>query len=351
MKRFLYICCILISFFAAGFAVAGFASGFVHPLKCQWLSFFGLVLMPVLALNFLIAILWLVWRSWWSLVPIGALVLNVGYLSAMFQVTLLDRNDGGKERIKMATYNVNNFYTNDVYTLSSVAEYMQDERVDLLCLQEFPSEGFYPRDSILQAFSYLPYSCLSNGAGNTLAMAIFSRYPVENCQTISYPGSSNLSLMCDLNIKGKKVRLFTNHLQTTSVNAHKSEVKESLQEGEGRRHAAFNLAWSMKDNFEKRADQADSIRALIKASPYPVIVCGDFNDTPASYAYHRIKGDLTDGFRDCGNGYGYTFREIRKLFRIDYIFYSSDLKGIRYFSPDFPWSDHKPVIWEGILRE
>lgn len=348
MKHIIYIVSILISILSAVLAALGFAAGLISPVHYEWLGFFGLILTPVLFVNMLMAIILLFYESMWSLLPIGALILNVGYISAMFQFTLPDRKiEEGKEKIKVATYNVNNFYTNGVYTLLPVAKYMQDQKVDILCLQEFPNATIYSRDSILNAFSYLPYHCLSDNSHSSMTIAIFSRYPIKDCQTIFFAGSNNLALTAYVDINGRTVQVFSNHLQTTSVNAHKSEVKESLREKEGRRHAAFSLAWNMKENFIHRANQADTIRSRIEGSPYPVIVCGDFNDTPASYTYRRLKRNLTDGFKDCGNGYGYTFRGLYKLFRIDYILYSSGFRGLTYYSPDFPWSDHKPVIWEG----
>lgn len=351
MKRLVYISGVLISVALALFAVAGLASGYVHPLECGWLSFFGLILMPVLGGNVLVAIIWMLCRSRWAFLPVVAFLLNIGYFTSMFQLMLPGKEVVAGTRLKVASYNVNNFFTNGEYTLLSVAEYLRKENVDIICLQEYPKPGFYVEDSILKAFSYMPYSCLSERGNGRLSLALFSRYPIEGCKTIPFSQSGNLSLQADLNVDGRTVRVFNNHFQTTSVNVHKAEVKESIREGEGRRHAAFGLAWSMRENYLLRADQVDSVRCLIDESPYPVIVCGDFNDTPASYAYHRIKGDLTDGFKDCGKGYGYTFRELRKLFRIDYIFYSPDFKGVKYKSPDRAWSDHKPVIWEGVLKK
>ena len=43
-------------------------------------------------------------------------------------------------------------------------------------------------------------------------------------------------------------------------------------------------------------EQADTIAKYIQQSPYPVIVCGDFNDVPGSYAYRTVKGNLQDVF-------------------------------------------------------
>ncbi|HJA88402.1 MAG TPA: endonuclease/exonuclease/phosphatase family protein, partial [Candidatus Parabacteroides intestinavium] len=79
-------------------------------------------------------------------------------------------------------------------------------------------------------------------------------------------------------------------------------------------------------------------------------VCGDFNDTPASYVYHRLKGSLTDGFQECGRGYRYTFRQLYRLWRIDYILHAKDFTGTASVSPDWPYSDHNPVIWTGKVK-
>lgn len=110
------------------------------------------------------------------------------------------------------------------------------------------------------------------------------------------------------------------------------------------------MAFQMKKNFVKRATQADYIRQMLDAGEGPVIICGDFNDTPASYTYRTVKGDLTDGFRDCGSGFGYTFRQLKRIFRIDYIIYSPDFKGVTYDSPNLDYSDHKPVVWLGYVN-
>ena len=115
-------------------------------------------------------------------------------------------------------------------------------------------------------------------------------------------------------------------------------------------HLSLCTLLKMKKNFVKRATQADYIRQMLDAGEGPVILCGDFNDTPASYTYRTVKGDLTDGFRDCGSGFGYTFRQLKRIFRIDYIIYSPDFKGVTYDSPNLDYSDHKPVVWLGYVN-
>ena len=109
--------------------------------------------------------------------------------------------------------------------------------------------------------------------------------------------------------------------------------------------AALTLADGLHENFKKRAAQAEHINQLISASPYPTLVCGDFNSLPSSYVYQTVKGEkLNDGFQTCGHGYMYTFRYFKHLLRIDYILHSSEFQGVDYFSPDLEYSDHNPVV-------
>lgn len=102
----------------------------------------------------------------------------------------------------------------------------------------------------------------------------------------------------------------------------------------------------LERNSRIRAQQVREIRAVIDSTHYPVIVAGDFNDTPSSYTYRRLKGDMTDGFRAVGNGFGGTFRYLGGVLRIDYIFYDDRFAGAGYYMLQDDVSDHKAVVAE-----
>ena len=93
----------------------------------------------------------------------------------------------------------------------------------------------------------------------------------------------------------------------------------------------------------RRAPQAMDVAAQIEASPYPVIVCGDFNDTPASFAYGRIARGLHDAFVERGSGASGTYDRLFNMFRIDYIMVSDGLEVVNYYTFDEVYSDHMPV--------
>lgn len=96
-----------------------------------------------------------------------------------------------------------------------------------------------------------------------------------------------------------------------------------------------------------RAVQADIVADYLKLhEKLPVILCGDFNDTPISYTRRRILSQgLTDAYETTGNGFGRTFNRDAICVRIDHMMCS------RHFKPyacqvdcSINASDHYPIV-------
>ena len=75
-----------------------------------------------------------------------------------------------------------------------------------------------------------------------------------------------------------------------------------------------------------------------------MIVCGDFNDVPNSYAYARIGQGLKDAFREKGNGCSRTFSQISPTLRIDYILFDPAYNAYQYDCIQRVLSDHFPIM-------
>lgn len=317
-----------------------------------WLSFLTLGIWGILALNALQMIVQLFTRHrrkvW---LPLLAILLHTDYLLAVWQPSFPGRNTlpEGAQPLTVVTYNTTHFFWDRQQTMRDAAAYIHQLQPDIICMQEAPDGAYYQADTVRKAFSYVPHHCVS-GRTDHLPMMIGSRYPLQHIRTLYFKNSVNLAMIADVCMPTDTVRLFCNHLETTSVNQYRGQIQAASKPWMFRLKAGVKLILRMKENFRKRAAQADYIAEEIRRSPYPVVVCGDFNDTPASYAYHRMKGALTDGFRDAGRGYQYTFRQLKRIWRIDYIFYSDELKGLSYDSPDAPYSDHKMVVWKGYKK-
>jgi endonuclease/exonuclease/phosphatase family metal-dependent hydrolase len=97
-----------------------------------------------------------------------------------------------------------------------------------------------------------------------------------------------------------------------------------------------------------RAGQANMMAMEMRESEHPILLCGDFNDVPYSYVYNTMKGDLVDGFQECGKGFMQTYRG-KKPVRIDYLFHDKTLKGLNYDKTDINYSDHVPVFMKVAL--
>ena len=106
---------------------------------------------------------------------------------------------------------------------------------------------------------------------------------------------------------------------------------------------ALDVVSRIKRGLLRRSKQASSILEAIADSPHPVVILGDFNDTPQSYAYQQLRNGRKDAFIEAGSGTGATFLKPFPLLRIDYILYDKQLECTNYASSQSIQSDHKLV--------
>ncbi|MFH0895783.1 MAG: endonuclease/exonuclease/phosphatase family protein, partial [Bacteroidota bacterium] len=124
-------------------------------------------------------------------------------------------------------------------------------------------------------------------------------------------------------------QIFTGNEKTSKSTAIKKDSKKILQR--------------LKHAFITRARQAEIVADHMEECTYPIILCGDFNDTPISYAYHLMRGKLNDSFISSGSGLERTYAGLYPAFRIDYILYSDEFDVAGYHSIKEKWSDHYPI--------
>lgn len=249
----------------------------------------------------------------------------------------------GPHDIRVATLNAYGFRRLGPTSVTGygIASLMKREKVDVVCLQEFIDDRTFPPDSIAKLFaSHMPWFIHQEG------QAILSRFPIVGHRYVRFPGSGNDYLQADVKIGGDTVRIFSVHLQTSGI----SSLRHRFRKDHDRDVPVERVIGELERNSRIRAQQVREIRTVIDSTRYPVIVAGDFNDTPSSYTYRQLKGGMTDGFRAVGNGFGGTFRYLGGVLRIDYIFYDNRFAGVGYYMPQDDVSDHKAVIAELQLR-
>lgn len=354
VSRLCYYLSVTLTLLLSTFTLAGAFAIFVIPETSMLITFLGLALPILLLINIAAAIYWAIRWRYWVWLPLLAIAGNAFYLNGIWQpgTTNTKPIEG---TITIVTYNVNSFNKETSgHTCKEIAAYLKRQQADIICFQELGINSTFTADSIKAAMNEWPYSYIPQATDSLslLRLAVFSKFPIGERELITYPNSRNSSLWCNIDINGKTFRLFNNHLQTTQASANKLHLAKAMhrqlpeeEKYEEVKYAGIHLLDELYHNFLKRSIQANVVKQCINESPYPVLVCGDFNSLPSSYSYYTVKGkQLKDGFKECGHGYMYTYRYFRHLLRIDYILYSNEVEGVSYFSPKLMFSDHNPVV-------
>ena len=337
---------LLVTTLTAVFTLFGLFGGTVDPASGTAMAMLVYALPYLVFGNIVMLLYWLIRRRWLYLtMPVIALLSCIPYLGTVYQFGFFNEGETSRSGIKIATYNVAMFSreTSGFKSQDILAE-MRKQEVDILCMQEYEDIRGDKRNSD----SYKSY--FSHMATGRNDMVIYSRYPIERHEKIDFGNTNNSAMWADVNIQGRIVRVFNVHLESTGFNSALHQAAKSVAEGRQIENNAIIRA--IYGNYTRgmavRARQADLVASHIKESEFPVIVCGDFNDVPYSYVYNTMLGDLTDGFKECGEGRIYTYTG-KKDVRIDYIFHSPTLQGESHYTKEITYSDHFPVFMKIVF--
>jgi endonuclease/exonuclease/phosphatase family metal-dependent hydrolase len=241
-----------------------------------------------------------------------------------------------------------------------IIEYIADSGADIVCIQEYSVSkggGNLTAKRLNRALKMYPFRSvieLNSNKYQSIGIALFSKYPIEHSRRIKYKSAFNGSAIHEINIKGKKITLVNNHLESFKLTME-DRSKYSQIIGNLGSEALVELKGTLQQKlgtaFQIRAGQAESVAKEVKeANGEYVLVCGDFNDTPISYAHRTIQGDLIDAFSESGRGLGISYNQNKFWFRIDNILHSSNIKSYRCTVDKVRYSDHYPM-WCYITLE
>jgi endonuclease/exonuclease/phosphatase family metal-dependent hydrolase len=357
--KFLLRLVFLINIAAVAALVASYLAAYVSPARFWPLAFFGLAY-PVLALiNLFFTGLWIMLLRKRFIFSALALLLGYAFAAGTWQPPFHRAIEELPEsEMKVMSYNVRLF---DLYnwkggsaTRDSLIQLIEREQPDILNLQEYYSndEGFHIHTDSLKKWLGLPYVhtfYTHHRKGHEhWGLATFSRYPIINKGSIlKIKGGNNACIYTDLRAGLDTIRVYNMHLQSIHLKKEDYDFVSHFEEEENEEakiRGGRRILSRVKQAFIKRASQCDSIAANFDECKYPKIVCGDFNDPPVSYTYHRLSAGLMDAFRESGSGFGTTYHGLFPAYRIDYILHSEELRSADFLTIKEPWSDHYPVV-------
>lgn len=331
----------------------------VNPSRFFAPALFGLAYPYLLLVNLILVCYWLIRLKKEILISLLAVLAGWNQLNNLVPLNLkrseVPENISPSRQFKVLSYNVRTFdrfeWNRDPDTRVGIFGFIEAQEPDILCFQEYFVSGSrgQTHEEISAMLRFLPESSVyyttdpANRGGP--GIATYSRYPIIRQSRIPFHSVANAAMYTDIRFREDTIRVFNIHLQSIRFGpenlAFMDTARISYNERQLREIKAIGS--QLKTAFVLRAEQADMISNYIRESPYPVIVTGDFNDTPQSYAYRKIRKGLQDAFRKAGRGFGNTYAGDLPSFRIDYILFSKPLVAFDFNRMKEVYSDHYPV--------
>lgn len=330
----------------------------ISPEKSVFFSFLGMGFPFLILPNLFFVVWWFLFMQWKKMLAgIVSLLLCWGAINAYFPLNARTR-DLPEDCIKILTYNVMGFHHSSAHSEkhpNPVLQYIIDCKADIVCIQEhrsYQNSRHLSPDDLKKALKMYPYSHFyrietADPSLGIYGMSVYSKFPIKSAEKIKFNSTYNGAFKVELDIRGKKVTLINCHLETNNLSDEDRQQYDNMVKDFNSKNIdamADRTFRKLKPAFKARAAQADKVAEVVgnDTNPY-VIVCGDFNDTPISYARQRIKGNLVDAFAETGRGPGITYNRNHFYFRIDYILHSRNIKSYNCSVGKLKDSDHYPV--------
>jgi endonuclease/exonuclease/phosphatase family metal-dependent hydrolase len=325
----------------------------INPEDFALPAFFGLAYPYLLFINIIIVIIWAMLLRFEALISVVIIALGFTHFSNYIK---LSKPPGDKKNtFKVLSYNVRlfNYFENKNGATSEkkIIEFLLSQKADIICLQEFFISGIPAQKEQTLAASlgggfYSHTKVLARGKNKYYGIVTFSKFPILRKGEIIHPGSSSLSIYSDILVGKDTLRVFNNHLQSFRLRKMERSFLEEMTASDDKEtiDEVKSISVSLKKGFVRRALQSQVVKDNISRSPYPVIVTGDFNDTPVSYSYRKIRKGLNDAFINSGYGAGFTYKGNYPPNRIDYILYDKALINTYFEIIKVKFSDHYPIV-------
>lgn len=344
---------------------------YVHP-ETWWPSGFLPLMHPFLLLIIIVlTILSISVRFRYVWLGIAALGLSYPSVSNTLPFSIpgsfVQEKENGTIRVmswnirRFTPYYLNNFdpATNNV---DGILEEIRRYDPDVLCLQEFYTSK-RPNGRTMEMIRSMGYPYMAFARHRYFreltieeGNIIFSKYPI-----LSWHGFEDARRMsegwdepvfADILTGKDTIRIGAFHMESYGfVQRDYEDLAKIRNQKDEDLRASRHIFGKMRYAFQRRGRQADLISGEVGESPFPVILCGDLNDVPASYSYRIVKGALDDAFLEKGAGLGKTFVSGRSrlltwlpTLRIDYIFTDRRLPVHQFTRTTGGLSDHRGLI-------
>ncbi|MGV6862462.1 MAG: endonuclease/exonuclease/phosphatase family protein [Putridiphycobacter sp.] len=345
-----------LNFLVAILMLGAYLGTHISPQSFSYLALLGLAYPYLLWTIMIFTVFWLIKNKKYMVFNVLIFLLGWNHFSN-FYVFNTSTSVHSADAIQVMSYNVRifNYYDskNRIDTRDNIFNFLTKSQPDVICFQEFyhenGSQNFKTKDTLVSFLNakhnHERYTHEMLGE-KYFGLATFTKFPIVGKGEIAFDNDdNNYCIFTDIKKNRDTLRVFNAHLGSIRLQDSDYAFFGDLETGKiyQREVKEQKIVGRLLSAFEKRAAQIKLVMEKVVKSPYPVILCGDFNDTPVSYCYRQVSRHLEDSFVESGNGVGATYVGKIPSNRIDYIFHSKGLKASEFTVHDFEFSDHKPV--------
>jgi endonuclease/exonuclease/phosphatase family metal-dependent hydrolase len=341
---------------------------FIHPSTFKLIPFFGLAYPIVLLINLFFLIAYAIVKSRWFFYVLAVLLIG-GKLNLRMIGFGSDKNKLIPDKtIKLLSYNVRLFdvynagFNQDFKNRDSIFSFLKNEQADIVCFQEFyiqddPKKKPYPtKDTLMDLMKTTQFHSrmtFNKYFKNYFGVAMFSKYPMITKGHIDFDdtigNTNNFCIFSDIVIDKDTIRFYNAHFQSIRFQQDDYALFNDNQITGETKSNVLGMFKKLHLAYQKRAGQAQKVIEHMKQSPYPVVIAGDFNDTPMSYTYNLFYSNYVDVFKNCATGFGITYAGKVPAGRIDYIFHSTNIESVQFKIQKSVFSDHRAIscnLWK-----
>ena len=334
---------LLLAIAAAAALLVSYLAPFLHPVRHPVVMFFGLYYVPLVLLNLFLLLIAVFKYRRILLIPVIALLPTL-LLADRFVKFGHEETAAEGPSLRVLTYNVGRYNAGNRKitmneSVSGIRQFLAEQRADIVCLQEF---AVADSSALAPYLPEYPFKAKRFFKGNRyFGNVTLSKYPIRHVESLTFPESRNMCLITDIDVDGHTLRVYNCHLESSSISFpvvlkrlfRKNHFKEEVAQVHGR----------VREATRRRTEQVSALLESEAQSAWPSLVCGDFNDTPLSYTYHKLIRTKKDSFVEAGKGFSSTYAVLWPMLRIDYVLLPQEFSATRHEITRVPWSDHYPV--------
>ncbi|MFC5411020.1 endonuclease/exonuclease/phosphatase family protein [Larkinella bovis] len=328
----------------------------------HWMASVLMISLPVAwGFNLIYIVFWLLVKPWRALMPVVTMLIGIPFWRRTFTYSRPELNSEKRPTLQVMSYNVMGFNKYDLVDTqrpddaNHMIEWVLNEPSDVKCFQEFYNENrsvVFRTIRRLERAGYPYYAVLRSperdGPGTFFGVALFSRYPIVKRGDEVFDNFNGL-VWADVKVGTDTLRVVSVHLQSMGIRVG-GMLKE--QESKQVKEQTQGILRQLRQGFTLRRNQIARVEEFYRNSPYPIIICGDFNDTPYSYTYGKLRRVLRNAFEDAGRGFGFSYNKEPGFLRIDNQFYNARfLQPLNFVTyQDVKFSDHYPIMAQYAIK-